>query len=225
MGAHVGDSSFHPLITRQYLLRSEDRGRTWTLLPDARNGGWVDLALSRMDEARPIELGGGQILMLARTPSGHLWQLRSEDDGKTWSEPGPTTLVQPDAPPMVFHLGEGKGLVVYFHNRFHSQNYIGLTAKDPAQMSDRSEIWCTTSVDEGRHWSEPRFVFATIVDQDLGNPFRNFNCSYLDMIEDQGVIHLFVPHRWERVLHLTFPESDLGRFPTAGDLGRALARG
>jgi len=224
LGAHTGDSSYHPLQTRQYILRSENQGKTWTLLPDARNGGWADLALGRMDEGRPIALGGDHVLFMTRTPSGHLWELRSNDDGKTWSDPRPTGLVQPDAPPMLFHLSDQKTLIVFFHNRFHSRNYIGLTSKDIAQMADRSEIWFAISGDAGVHWSEPRFVFATIVDQDLGNPFRNYNCSYLDMIEDQGVIHLFVPHRWERVLQLTFRESDLGQFPTAEELRQRLAQ-
>jgi hypothetical protein len=40
------------------------------------------------------------------------------------------------------------------------------------------------------------------------------------MIEDGGTIHLFVPHRWERVLHLTLRVSDLGKFPVKGGLGQ-----
>jgi hypothetical protein len=46
------------------------------------------------------------------------------------------------------------------------------------------------------------------------NILRDYNTSYLDMFVDQGVIHIFCPHRWERVLHLTINDSDLNRFPT-----------
>ncbi|MCY2995966.1 MAG: exo-alpha-sialidase, partial [Planctomycetota bacterium] len=60
----------------------------------------------RMDELRPLALGGGRVLALARTCEGHLWELRSEDDGKTWTSPKPTPLVHPDAPPMLFPLVE-----------------------------------------------------------------------------------------------------------------------
>ena len=41
------------------VLRSEDRGKTWTVLPDKRPGGWYLQEFERMDELRPINLGGG----------------------------------------------------------------------------------------------------------------------------------------------------------------------
>ena len=46
-----------------------------------------------MDEGRPIDVGGGGIMTMIRTPEGHLWATRSRDDGKTWSKPEPTPLV------------------------------------------------------------------------------------------------------------------------------------
>src|SRR5205814_2244865 len=169
---------------------------------------------NRMDEGRPISLGGKNVLMLARTPEGHLWNLRSSDDGNTWSEPKATPLVHPDAPPMLFHLSDNYTLICFHHNRRHGGSYTGLSGQVPG-MADRSEVWFATSSDGGETWSEPRFVFANALAEGLGNRFRDYNCSYLDMIEDRSVIHLFVPHRWERVLHLTFKESDLPRFPLA----------
>jgi len=33
LGSHEGDWSYRPLMTRQYVLRSEDQGKTWTVLP------------------------------------------------------------------------------------------------------------------------------------------------------------------------------------------------
>jgi hypothetical protein len=172
-----------------------------------------------MDELRPISLSGPKVLMLARTPEGHLWELRSEDDGETWSAPARTTIVQPDAPPMVFKLSGNKTLICLHHNRYHGQRYNGLSAKDPA-MADRSEVWFSTSTDDGRTWSEPRFIFANALEPSLGTPFRDYNCSYIDMVEENGEVHLFVPHRWERVLHLRFREVDLKTFPTASEIGQ-----
>jgi len=225
IGSHNADWSFKPLMTRQYVLRSADRGKTWAVVPGPRNGGWAAPCFNRMDEGRPIALGGTNVLMLARTPEGHLWSLRSTDDGKTWSDPKPTPLVHPDAPPMVFHLSDQRTLICFHHNR-HQGSYSGLSGSMPG-MADRSEIWFATSTDGGETWSEPRFVFANALGEGLGNRFRDYNCSYLDMIEDRGVIHLFVPHRWERVLHLTFNESDLRRFPPAKQIAgtRGLLRG
>jgi hypothetical protein len=219
LGTHEGDWTYKPLMTRSYVLRSADQGKTWELLPGPRHGGWYERLHNRMDEVRPIALEGPNVLMLGRTVEGHLWELRSADDGKTWSDPKPTSLIQPDAPPMIFKLSDNKTLICFHHNRSHGERYAGLSAQDPA-MSDRSEIWFSVSTDDGRTWSEPRFVFANALAPGLGSYFRDYNCSYLDMVEDGNEIHLFVPHRWERVLHLRFRESDLKSFPTAKQLAQ-----
>ena len=218
IGAHEGDWSYKPVLTRQYVLRSEDQGRTWEVLPGPRHGGWYAPWFNRMDELRPISLGGGRVLAIARTPEGHLWELRSDDDGRTWTGPRPTPLVHPDAPPMLCHLSGGSTLVALHHNRHHDADYTGLSGAKAVMMQDRSEIWAATSADEGRTWSEPRFIFANALAETLGSPFRNYQCSYVDIFADGSELHLFVPHRWRQVLHLWFKEADLGRFPTRTDL-------
>ena len=216
IAAHEGDWSYKPLITRQYILRSEDQGETWDLLPHKRHGGWCVREFGRMDELRPISLGNGKVLALARTPEGHLWELRSNDDGRTWSDPKPTTLVHPDAPPMLCHLSDGRTLAAFHHNRHHDTDYTGLSASNQGQMMDRSEIWLSLSTDEGRTWSEPRFVFANALAPSFDNPWRDYNCSYLDVFADAGVLNIFLPHRWHQALHLQIREEDLGKLPRMG---------
>ena len=196
------------LHTRLYVLRSEDRGRTWTLLPDKRPHGWYADGYSRMDEGRPINLGGGKVMIMARTPEGHLWQLYSDDDGKTWTDPRPTPLVHPDAPPMLFHLSDGKTLVAFHHNKY-----------DPAQPHfnsrwARNELWCSVSKDDGATWSEPRFVLAD------ASPGDRRQVSYADLIVDGNCLHLFVSPNWEGALHIRFQETDLPGMPTTKDLLR-----
>lgn len=224
LGSHNADWSQKPLQTRQYLLRSEDQGKTWTVLPDKRPNGWFVKSYGRMDEGRPINLGHGKVLTMIRTPEGHLWTTRSTDDGKTWSTPVASPLIHPDAPPMLFHLSDGKTLVAFHHNRHAATTYKGLTAKMEG-MKDRSEIWVSTSRDEGRTWSEPRFLFATAAGADLENAWFNYQCSYMDAIMDHGTIHLFVPHRWQQVLHLTIKESALKKLPTKMELQAAAHQG
>lgn len=214
VGSHAADWTKKPLTTRQYLLRSEDQGKTWTVLPGERPKGWFVEGLGRMDEARPINLGGGRVLLLARTPEGHQWTARSDDDGKTWTTPKPSPLIHPDAPPMLFHAGDGKTLVAFHHNRHSQTQYAGLTAKMEGQK-DRSEIWVSTSSDGGRTWSEPRFVFANALAPDPSkSAWHNHQCSYLDAFADGDTLHLFLPHRWKRALHLTIKASDLVELPT-----------
>lgn len=208
LGAHEGDWTYKPLVTCQYILRSEDQGQSWTVLPHPRHGGWRCMAYGRMDEGRPLNLGGGRVLFIARTPEGHLWQLRSEDDGQTWTAPQPTALIHPDAPPMICQLDDGT-IVALHHNR-HTGGHFN--------HGDRSEVWVSISRDEGSTWSEPRFVFANALAETLENPFRNHQCSYIDVWPDESRLHMFVPHRWRQVLHLALPIADLERLPTKAEL-------
>lgn len=199
------------LATRQYLLRSEDQGKTWTLLPGPRPNGWFLADYNRMEESTPLSLGGGHVLMLCRTAEGHLWEMRSEDDGKTWSGPRPTPIVHPDAPAMFFALPDGT-LVVFHHNAY-----------DPANPhfngALRNQLWCALSKDQGRTWSEPRFVMAS------ANQDRSVQVSYIDMLADDGQIHLFVPYGWRQTLHVRFSENDFSRMPTRDDLAARLPQG
>jgi hypothetical protein len=216
LGSHEGDWSYKPLMTRQYVLRSEDQGKTWTVGPNPRHGGWCVPQFNRMDEGRPINLGHGEVYMMIRTCEGHLWETRSTDDGKTWEAPAPTPLVHPDAPPMLFHLSDGKTLAAFHHNRHHDTNYVNL-GENPG-MQDRSEVWVSLSTDGARTWSEPRFVHANAAVPNLEGGWRNYQCSYMDMFVDNGIVNLFLPHRWQRCLHLQLPENELQRLPTAMDL-------
>ncbi|MEK6796234.1 MAG: sialidase family protein [Spirochaetota bacterium] len=217
LGSHEGDWSYKPLMTRQYILRSDDKGKTWTVSPSPRHGGWCVPAFNRMDEGRPIALGGSKALILIRTCDGHLWEARSDDDGVTWSQPKPTSLVHPDAPPMLFHLTDGKTLIAFHHNRHYDVRYGGLTGENSG-MHDRAELWFSLSTDEGKTWSEPRFVLMNAAKPDLETAWFNYQCSYADMFADDGVLNLFIPHRWQQVLHLTINESDLGKFPLRSEI-------
>ena len=180
IGSHEADWSHRPLLTRQYILRTEDEGASWQLLPDARDGGWFASGFGRLDEGRPIDLGGGEALLMARSPEGHLWQARSMDDGRNWSYPAPTQLVHPDAPPMLFKLSDGATLAAFHHNRHHDLDYTGLDGTKPELMADRSELWVSLSSDGGRSWSEPRFLLANALEPTFDTPFRNHQCSYVE---------------------------------------------
>ncbi len=219
IGSHEAYWAEKPLKTYQYLLRSEDRGESWHIMPGSRRGGFQCPGFGRMDEGRPINIGGGKVLAMFRTPEGHLFASHSEDDGKSWTYPEATTLIHPDAPPMVFTLSDGR-LVCFHHNRHHDKNYSGLDSVKTEIFADRSEIWAAFSDDGGYTWSEPRFLFANALIADYDKPFFNFQCSYIDMIEKDGKLHIFVPHLWHRILHLTLTEEELYSAPTLSELFR-----
>ena len=217
LGSHEGDWSYRPLMTRQYLLRSTDQGASWEVAPDPRHGGWYVRGFNRMDEGRPINLGNDHVLLMTRTPEGHLWQAWSEDDGESWTDPTPSTLVHPDAPPMLFALGDGR-LIALHHNRHHDIDYDGLITTKEVLTRDRGEVWFATSTDGGVHWSQPRFLFTTAAARDRDTPFDNFQCSYIDAFADDDTLHLFLAHRWQQVLHLRIAETALDNLPTGADL-------
>jgi hypothetical protein len=219
IGSHESDWTYKPVISRQYILRSEDKGKTWEVLPNPRHGGWHAKCFGRMDEGRPIQTSNGEILFMTRTPMGKLYTAWSKDDGKTWTEPAPSTLVHPDAPPMLFMMSDGKTLMAFHHNRHHDINYNGLDGNNKPQMRDRSEIWVAFSTDGGHTWGEPHFVFCNALAETLGSPFMNYGCSYLDVFVDNGMVNIFLSHRWQRVVHLQIKESDLLKLPTKKELG------
>jgi len=226
IGSHTSDWSVKPITTRQYLLRSEDKGKTWEVLPGKRPNGWTVEEFQRMDESRPLNLGGGQVLLMARTPAGSLFISRSKDDGKTWSKFEPTPLVHPGAPPMLFPLDDGKTLIAFHHNRLpvksDAKNSSGLEDK-AENMKVRSEIWFSLSTDQGKTWSPSRFLFANVTQPTLKTAAWNFQNSYVDLFEDNGIVHLIVPHRWQQVLHLTIPEAALKSLPTREALAEEAA--
>lgn len=210
LAPHAADWSQKPLHTQLYILRSTDKGKTWELLPGKRPGGWQWKPANRMDEGRPLSLGNGKVVLFARTQEGHIWQLRSNDDGKTWSEPQPTTLVHPDAPPMIQKLSDGKTLIALHHNRHSGGGF---------NREDRSELWVALSKDDSVTWSEPRFlaVTSTTLTRPLfGN--EQYVLTYSDTLADRGQLHIFIPHLWRQVLHVRMSERDLLKLPTKRDL-------
>lgn len=153
-----------------------------------------------------MNLRGGEVLLAIRTAEGHIWESRSEDDGRTWSDPRPTSLVHPDAPPMLFHLGGGKTLIAFIHNRYDPR-------KPHFDKAARNELWCSISKDQGRTWGEPRFVFAGATKQG-----HIHNCSYIDMFADGGRAHIFLGQNGQQLLYVHFDKSDLSELPTKADL-------
>jgi hypothetical protein len=220
IGAHAGSNWYtradgsNSTVTRQYVLRSDDRGETWTVHPGARPGGWFVPEADRMDEGRPIAVGD-EVYMQMRTCAGRLWQSRSRDDGRTWEDPNPSPLVHPDAPPMLFLLEDGRTLAAFHHNSHTGSHFNG------SAMSDRGQLWVALSRDAGRTWSAPRFVLANALapaPENNGNVWYDQQCSYVDVVAAGGELHLFMPHRWQRALHLRLSADLLERLPTAEEL-------
>lgn len=220
VGAHSAhwthDEKGDHVVTHQYLLRSADQGRSWRVLPEARPGGWQCPGTCRMDEARPILLPDGQVLLMARTPEGRLWQSRSDDEGLSWSPFEPTPLLHLDSPPMLFALADGKTLVAFFHNKRRPE---GPTAHLFAHES-RVELWCALSTDGSRSWSEPRLLAVNACEPAVMNGWGGTTpmVSYADLLVNGDQLELFVDHQMRQILHIRLNRSDLNRLPTRQEL-------
>lgn len=197
-----------------------------------------------LDELRVFALDDANILAQARTCEGHVWEMRSRDDGRTWSEGRPTSLVHPDAPPMLFHLSDRRTLISLHHNRavlrsvhepIHSE-WLTMPTPTAEQIRhgnefrhslqdwvSRAEVWFSLSHDNGATWDDPRLLFANALAETLSDANSNYQCSYVDMFTDKGRVHFIVPHRWRRVLHLTISESALAKLPTKSQLAKLVA--
>lgn len=229
----------HGRILRGALRNGE---RTWSVTGPLKTAPASPYSL---DELRVIALDGANVLAMARSDDGHLWTMRSTDDGRSWSSPQATNLVHPDAPPMLFHLSDGKTLIALLHNRavprsvhdaIHSKKWkMPMPTPDQVEAGNRqrhsyqdwvsrAEVWFSLSTDGGHAWSEPRFLFANALAETLPDANPNYQCSYIDLFVDGGVVNLFVPHRWERVVHLRIPEAELRILATRSELADGAAK-
>lgn len=199
---------------RQFVIRSSDKGAHWTLLPAAATGGWQHPRWKKFMEGTVVSSGGSSATIYLRAPGGRMYEKRTTDGGLTWSETQETPgLVHPDAPPMVFRFDGGKGLIAFIHNRYDE--------KYPHHHHpDRGELWFATSVDDGRSWSEPRFLIAQAKRPDHPDPTASCDpdVSYVDLLIDGATLHLFVADRQRQTVQVSFSADRLDEFPNARDL-------
>ena len=197
---------------RQFVLRSTDRGRQWTILPAPHPDGWQHPEWGKFMESIAVPTGGRNAVLYLRAPGGCMYEKRTRDSGLTWSDTAEVPdLVHPDAPPMVFPLTQEDGLIAFIHNRY--------TAEHPYHYHpDRNALWLATSHDAGQTWSEPRFILAQAKHTD--NPLSlDPDVSYVDLLVDGPELHLFVSDGQHQVLYVRFRKDQLSQFPVAADIG------
>jgi len=155
-GKTLGDEDAMHL--RAAVMRSTDNGQTW------HNGGDTDAtykkasasAVMGTDEPAIVELEDGSVYMLMRTGSTHLFEARSFDEGKTWTQIGPSPLWGTNAPAALcqFKVGQRRGILCVWDN--------ALT---------RFPLCAAASFDDGKTWSKPK---------DIAGPTGGRQASYPD---------------------------------------------
>jgi predicted neuraminidase len=93
---------------RIHFERTADLGRTWSTTPPLNDGkefGAIQPTLLRHKD--------GTIQALGRTRQGRIFQIRSEDGGKTWGRMSATALPNPNSGIDAVTLADGRFLLVY----------------------------------------------------------------------------------------------------------------
>jgi len=100
-------------------------------------------AINGLCEPALVQLANGEIFMLLRSGGSHPYVSRSDDEGVTWSEPKPSTLVGHNTPTALLRL------------RKHSDEILTVWDNSPLV---RWPLTAAISADGGKSWSTPRVI-------------------------------------------------------------------
>ena len=138
--------------TPQFFL-STDKGKTWKdygarlvvakkywpdiKIKEAENGKSEIMLERQLDQPTIIERKDGSLYCLMRTyrPLGKMFESVSKDKGKTWSEPKPSTLPNPDGGFHMMRIKSGEIVIIYNHS-----------------PDVRNPVSVALSEDEGKTW-------------------------------------------------------------------------
>ncbi len=101
-----------------WVLRSDDEGESWTLVPIATPIASADGAQLGFSETALVALPGGEVLAMMRPDPdthGHLYQSFSADGGRTWTGPQRTPIW--GYPAHLLVLADGRLLCTYGYRR------------------------------------------------------------------------------------------------------------
>jgi predicted neuraminidase len=95
---------------RVHFERSRDGGATWNKTGAVNDGKSIGAI-----QPSVLFAGGEKLLALGRTKQAHIFQIASDDNGKTWGEMSLTGLPNPNSGTDAVTLKDGRHLLVYNH--------------------------------------------------------------------------------------------------------------
>jgi predicted neuraminidase len=107
------ESTTKPSKWQIHFERTRDLGKTWEQTGPLNDGvefGAIQPSI--------LELGDGRLQAVGRTRQGSVFQIRSDDGGRTWGKMGSTSLPNPNSGIDAVTLRDGRHLIVYNHTRF-----------------------------------------------------------------------------------------------------------
>jgi predicted neuraminidase len=153
--------------------RTSDFGKTWTATPPLNDGRQI-AAIQPSILFHP----GGKLQALGRTKQGRIFEIWSDDGGKTWGRMTLTSLPNPNSGTDAVTLRDGRQLLVYNHN---------------PNNKGRNPLNVAVS-DDGKNWQ------AALVLED--NPTAPNGFAYPAVIQtSDGLVHITYTWKRERIKH------------------------
>jgi predicted neuraminidase len=142
---------------RVHFERTGDGGRTWQATGPVNDG----------KEISAIQPGilfypGGKLQALGRTRQGKIFQIWSDDDGRTWGKMTLTSLPNPDSGTDAVTLKDGRQLLVYNHNTRDKTNNKGRSPLNVAVSND-GETWQAALVLEDDPAAPNGFAYPAVI--------------------------------------------------------------
>ncbi len=169
---------------RVHFETSTDGGKTWQASPAVNDGKKIGAIQPSI-----LQYGNNRLQAIGRTRSDGIFQIWSEDSGKTWGEMSLTTLPNPSAGTDAVTLADGRQLLVYNHN----PNYKGRSPLNVA-LSTNGEDWHA----------------ALVLEDDKGQN----GYSYPAVIQTaEGKVHISYTWRRERIKHVVIDPTKISLQP------------
>lgn len=190
------------------ILTEPDTGKlmvtTWPksahgLRVPVREGSGVSVAQEPTVQA----LSDGRLLCVMRTLTGKIYFALSEDDGRSWNEPAPLRyepggepLLNPIAPCPLYRFGDGRFLLLFYHNDGSGNGGAGPTD----YKRNRTPAWFALGEEIAGHPTQPiRFSRPRILLSNEGVPAgpigRTEIATYASFFEHERLPYLWYPDR------------------------------
>ena len=157
---------------------SNDLGQTWTKTDPLNEGHRVEL-----EQPTLLDHGGGVMQYLCRSHQGWIYEGWSKDNGKTWSNPQPTTLPNPNSGIDAIQLRDGY--------RWWRTTILA---------TDRHPLNVAISPGDGKTWK----MVLTVEDTDWPQ------LSYPAVIQTgDGLVHIVYTWKRLRIRHVVLDPSKL----------------
>lgn len=170
---------------RVHFERTSDFGRTWQATPPVNDGREIGAIQPSI-----LVYPDGRLQAVGRTRQGKIFQVWSDDNGRTWGPMTLTALPNPDSGTDAVTLKDGRQLLVYNHN-----------TRDQTDNKGRSPLNVAVSAD-GTDW---RMVLVLEDDPNAPNGF-----AYPAVIQtSDGLVHITYTWKRQRIKHVVINPANL----------------